>query len=45
MEQKHINQLEREQEYSTGEREMLVARAKRIEEDDWADTLEEADLI
>jgi len=40
MEQKHINQLEREQEYSTGEREF----PKRKKEP-WADTLEEADLI
>ncbi len=40
MEQKHINQLEREQEYSTGEREMTMPKKK--EEEPWADTLEEA---
>lgn len=42
MEQKYINQLEREQEYSTGEREF--PRRKK-EAEPWADTLEEADLI
>ena len=40
MEQQYINQMEREQEYSTGEREYSVT--KNVEVDEWEDTLEEA---
>ena len=36
-------QLEIEREYSTGEREMIAPKKKV--DDDWVDTLEEADLI
>lgn len=40
MEQRHIDQMEIEREYSTGEREYPVIKNKVV--DEWCDTLEEA---